>query len=382
MPVAVAPIVQREIPASIKLVGTVQPDREATVAAEVAGAVVQMDVEEGQFVRAGDLLCRLGDELLKLRLAEAQARLGFLQAQLDELEAGTRKETIEQRKAELEEAQAMLEKWEFERKRVLDLFERNQASDKERHDVEMEYLAARRRMTRAKALYDIAIRGPRPQEIARARYDVEAQKHVVAQIQHDLNKTRIVAPFDGFVTEKLTELGQWVAAGGAVCRLVALEQVRVRADVPQRVIRFATAGAPARVQIESLGYARAAKISRVIPTGDPTARTFPVEIDLPNAEHRLLAGMFAWVFVPAGEPGPRLLVPKDALVTRGNVTQVFVVRQQGPAAMAMPVVVETGLEWGELIEVRGPGLKPGGKVVVRGNERLYGPMPVIPKNAK
>jgi len=310
------------------------------------------------------------------------SRLDFLQAQLDELEAGTRKETIEQRKAELEEAEAMLSKWEFERKRVLELYERNQASDKERHDTEMEYLAARRRVARAKAMYEIAVNGPRPQQIARARFDVEAQKQVVAQIRHDLEKTRIVAPFDGFVAAKLTELGQWVAAGGAVCRLVALEKVRVRADVPQRVIRFARADAPARVRIDSIGFAAAAEISRVIPTGDASARTFPVEIDLPNADHRLLAGMFAWVFVPAGDPGPRLLAPKDALVTRGSVTQVFVVRRQGPTAMAVPVVVETGLEWGALIEVRGPGLKAGEQVVVRGNERLFGPMPVIPKNAE
>lgn len=381
-PVAVAPIVQREVPASMKLVGTVLPHRQSTVAAEVAGTVVQMDIDEGQFVRAGQLLCRLGDDLLKLRLAEAKARLGFLQAQLDELEAGTRAETIEQRKAELEEAEAILNKWEFERKRVLDLYERSQASDKERHDVEMEYLAARRRVARARAMYEIAVHGPRPQEISRARFDVEAQKQVVAQIQHDLDKTRIVAPFDGFLVTKHCELGEWVTVGGAVCELVALEKVRVRADVPQRIIRFARPGAPARVQIDSIGFAASGTISRVIPAGDANARSFPVEIDLPNPEHTLLAGMFAWVYVPAGAPGPRLLVPKDALVTRGDVTQVFVVRRQGPAAMAMPVVVETGLEWGELIEVRGGGLKPGDSVVVRGNERLYGPMPVIPKNDK
>jgi len=394
MPVGVAPVVERDVPASIRLVGNVLAERRAVVAAEVSGLVVGLPAVEGQFVRSGEVLCELDPEPARLRLAEARARLGSLRAQLEELENGTRKETIEELAARVEEAQAILEKWEFERQRVAELFRNNQSSAKEKHDTEMEYLAARQRLTQAKAAYAVAVNGPRPEEIARARYNLAAQEAVVRQLERDLEKTKVRAPFDGFVVAKRTEVGQWVAAGGPVCELVAIDTVRVRADVPESAILFARRGAAATIEVEALRQTRAATITRVIPQATPAARTFPVEIDLPNDEHTLLPGMFVWAYVPAGPSGKRLMVPKDAIVARGASKQVFVVRS-GPAPgggppgseatgsgpethLALPVPVTTGLELAGEIEIRASGIRAGDLVVVRANERLFGPTPVIP----
>jgi multidrug efflux pump subunit AcrA (membrane-fusion protein) len=121
-----------------------------------------------------------------------------------------------------------------------------------------------------------------------------------------------------------------------------------------------------------------AAITRVIPVANPAARTFPVEIDLPNADHTVLPGMFCWVRVPAGPPGRRLLAHRDAIVARGTSKQVFVVRREGNATAALPVTVTTGLEVGGEIEVSSAELQAGDLLVVRGNERLFGPTPVEP----
>lgn len=377
MAVTVAPIVEREVPPSMRLVGTARPDRSAVVAAEVSGLIAAFEASEGQALREGDIICRIDPQIARLRLEEAQATLASLKAQLEELESGERPEELARLEALEGEAEAVLAKYAFERQRVRELYETGRSSDKELHDAEQDYQAAARRLAQARAQLELARNGPRAEVIARARHAVAAQQAQVARLERDLAKTAIRAPFDGALVAKRAEVGEWIDAGGAVCELIALDTVKVRADVPERAVPFARAGAPATVEVEALGQTRAATISRVIPQVNPTARTFPVEVDLPNPGRALLPGMFVWTYVPAGPVGPRLMVTKDALVVQGTNKTVFVVRPAADGAhLAMPTPVTTGLELAGEIEIEAPGLKPGDLVVTRGNERLFGPTPV------
>lgn len=375
--VKVTPIVERDVSASLRLVGTIRPEREALVASEVSGVVVELKADDGTFVRRGEVICRLDDSLARLRADEARGRLASLEAELAELENGTRPEELRRAEAAALEAKAMLDKWEFERGRVKQLDQEGRSNPKEVHDTEMEYWAAERRYGQAQAMLDMAKTGPRQEQRDRARADVKSQEAVVKRLERDLEKTRIPAPFDGFVAAKRTELGEWIDEGGPVCELVALETVRLRTDVPEAAIAFAAVGALATFDVEALGVTDSQPIARVIPRATTTARTFPVEIDIPNRDHRLLPGMFVWVSVPSGAPGKRLMVTKDAIVPRGREKTLFIVRPGERGLAAMQVPVETGLETNGEIEVRGPGLQAGDQAVARANERLFPFAPVV-----
>ncbi len=380
MPVQTASIVEREVPPSVKLVGTVHEDKIAVVAAEVEGLIAAFEADEGQFLRANDVICRIDPTVAELRLAEANARLASLQARLEELENGERPETIKRLEAAVEEAEAIQAKWDFEQKRIESLYNTGQSSDKELNDAQKEYIAASRRLAQANASLELARNGERPEVIAQARQDVAAQQAVVSRLARDLEKTEIRAPFTGAISDKRTEVGEWIDAGGAVCEFVALNTVRVRFDVPEQVIPFARTGAPATIEVEALSKTASHVIARVIPRGSTAARTFPVEVDVANEQHVLLPGMFVWAYVPAGPVGKRLMVPKDAVVARGLQKTIFVLRPGKPNGPmnAIPTNVATGLELEGLIEVRGDGLQVGDRVVTRANERLFGPTPVTP----
>ncbi|MFO0837330.1 MAG: efflux RND transporter periplasmic adaptor subunit [Phycisphaerae bacterium] len=378
--VLVCPVTQEDLPPAMRLVGNVLPQRSAIVAAEVGGIVSELTVEEGASVRTGDVLCKLDATEIRLRVEEANAELGTREAMLAELEAGTRKEEIVRLQAAVDESQAMFDKWQFEQRRVADLAAREQSNPKEQNDTAMELLAAQRRLGQEKARLETALNGPRKEEIARARFAALAQQAAVRRLERELNKTEIRAPFDGVVTAKRTEIGEWINPGGAVWELVALDTVKVRVDVPEAIIRFARVGAMCSLEFEAIAATRGGEIRRVIPRGTEAARTFPVEIDLPNADHSVLPGMLAQAYVPAGEPGKRTMASKDAIVARGISKQVFVIRPgEKDSKMAIPVPVETGLERNGLIEIQSPQIQPGDLVVCRANERLFGPMPVIPK---
>lgn len=377
--VAVSPVIAEEAPPSMRLVGTVIADRSTTVASEVGGIIAKFDVREGQLLEAGEVICQLESEPAQLRLAEAQAALAELQAKLAELKNGTRPELLKRWEATVAENKAMLDKWRFEQQRISALFESRQANPKEKHDTEMELLAAERRWNQSAAELEMARNGPRPEEILAAEQAVAAQSAKVRLLERERRKTSVTAPFNGYVIAKKTEIGAWLEVGGPVVDMIAIDVVRVRADVPEGATPFCSPGAPATVNIDALSQTRTGAITRVIPQATPAARTFPVEIELPNPDHRLLPGMFVWAHVPSGPSGQRLFVEKDAVVQDGLTKRVFVVRP-GPndSHMAMPMPVTTGLERGNRVSIESPGLAAGDLVVARANERLYGPTPVLP----
>jgi HlyD family secretion protein len=381
--VAVAPLTERDVPATLRLVGTVRAARSAVIATEVSGIVAAVPAEEGQYVQPGDVLCRLDDAVARLKVAEATATLAGLQAQLDEWLNGERPEELARLQAAVAEAEADTSKTEFERQRVAELFERGRSSDKERTDAEMAYSAAANRLAQARAQLDKARNGARAETLARARQAVAAQDAALKRLQRELDRTAIRAPFAGAVTLRRTDVGEWVEAGGAVCEMVALDTVKIRVDVPEAAVPYALPGAPASVEVQALGQSLPGQITRVIPLAAQAARTFPIEIDLPNPRRQILPGMFVWAQVPAGATGTRLMAPKDAIVAQGVSKTVYVLRPGDKGEeLATPLPVTTGLELGGEVEISGAGLGPGDRVVVRANERLMGPTPVTPLAAR
>jgi HlyD family secretion protein len=374
---AVVPAVEEEVPETITVVGTVRPMRRSVLGSEIAGLVKELRVEEGDRVEAGALICQLRDTTARLALDEARETVSQLEAALAELEAGTREEDVRSAKAAAEEAKALWENWKYERERIAGLERENAASPKEINDTIAELAAAEQRYRQAQAEYDKAVAGPRKEVIAQARFAVAAEGVKLQQLQDEFDKTTIEAPFTGFVTEKRTEVGEWIPLGGAVVELVELDAVLVRVMVPESAISFAKRGDPVRVRIDALRDVFTGTIKHIVPQADLAARTFPVEIEIPNPKYALKAGMFARATLPAGRTTKSIVVPKDALVNRaGNFMVVAAMPSpQGQGYMAMPVPVELGAEIGERVAVFAPQLRPGVPIAVRGQERVYGPSP-------
>lgn len=375
--VTVTPITQREIASSVRLVGTVLPNHRSVVAAEVSGIVSEFATREGDYRKRGDVICRLNAEPFELRLAEARGRWQVLNSRLQLLENGEREEDIRRAEALVEAAEAVYGRWEFELNRVRALAERDRTNPVELKETEMEYLSAKRLLASERAARDRMKNGARAEEIAAARYEVAAQQAVVQRLERDARLATITAPFDGFVITKRSNIGEWLEQGGAVCEMVAVDVVRIRADAPEGAIRYAAPGVPVSIEIDALEWSTEATLTRVIPQASAAARTFPIEVQLPNPDQKLLPGMFVWLIAPAGENGARLMVSRDAVATSGAAKTVFVIRPgQGGGSMAVPVSVVTGLARDGDVEVRGAGLLPGDLCVSRGNERLFGPTPV------
>lgn len=306
---------------TLTLPGSVEARTASLVASEVEGLVVEFPVKEGDRVGQGDVLARLRTTDLELRLEAAQASL--------------------------QEATARLKLAERNLERARDLFESQIFSQQQLDDQLYEYNAWQGRCQQLAA------------EIAR--------------IKHDIERATIRAPFAGAVVREHTEVGEWMPEGGAVVELLALDELEVRVEVPERYFRNLKVGSSARVSFEALpGFEVRGRVSAVIPRADPQARTFPLKVRIRNRQGRIGVGMLARVAFVAGQVYAATVVPKDAIVTRGGEKFVYVVSGNSTVNL---VPVQTGASVGAWTEVIG-SVRPGQRVVTRGNERLVPGQPV------
>ena len=186
-----------------------------------------------------------------------------------------------------------------------------------------------------------------------------------------LARHRLPAPFDGVISKRMVEIGQWVKPGTAVFELVAMRDFRVDVPVPQEYYARLRGGADVALEIDTLpGEEIPAKIGALIPVSDPDARTFTLRILPSRTDIPIAPGMSARVLVDLDTGRRDVAVSRDALIRYpdGRVT-VWVLKEDGDKMSVSERRIEIGLAFDGLVQVLS-GLKKGERVVVRGNESL------------
>lgn len=285
------------------VIGRIVATRTGVIAARVAGAVVAIDVAVGEHVRKGRILARQDTSV-------AEARLAY-------------------QTAELELAQRELKRFEALRKNKSAAF--------------------------ARSRYDTAVH-----RLARARANVR-----LARLE--IEGAVVVAPYDGVVIRKATELGAYLKDGSAVVELVNDTEVEIEADVPADRLRGLTPGRVVSFSVRAGGVPLRARVRALLPMQNALTRTQAVRF-MPlggGPAVRYSINQAVTVDVPLGATRTVVSVHKDAIVNRGALRMVFLVE----GGRAVPRPVRLGEAIGSRFVVRA-GVAPGDIVVVRGNERL------------
>ena len=319
-PVRVALVLKQPIQQSVNLVGTVEPWKRSVVASEIKGLVSAFAVEEGMYVKRGQLLARLRTETLNIQLDSAMA---------SHREARTR---YRQAKQDL--------------RRVRVLFDKELVTQKEFDDAQAEEDALRERL-----------------------FQLGAE---IRRVKDQVRKSQVVAPFDGWVTEEFTEIGQWVEEGGQIVEIVDLSHVQVEVPLPERYVQGIQIDDLVQVSFDGLpGFIAQGEVFSLVAQADRVARTFPVKIGIPNRDLVIKSGMVSRVTLQVGRPHEGIVVPKDALVLRGGNEFVFLVND----GMVGQIPVQPIMHLDGFVEVVGD-IQEGMVVVVEGNERLFPGQPV------
>ncbi|WP_042146491.1 MULTISPECIES: efflux RND transporter periplasmic adaptor subunit [unclassified Pseudoalteromonas] len=204
----------------------------------------------------------------------------------------------------------------------------------------------------------------------------EAIKALQAQLniaEVRLDDMTIKAPFNGQITQRIAEPGQWLGAGDNALTLTSQGKLEAWLDVPERFAHTMTS-IPTKVGL-SVGDKMLNGFNiKVLRNVDARARTFKV---VSQVEFQgLMPGMSVEAWLPEGAKTQYLTVPKDAIVQRGTSTLVYKVNQKDEKQMAEVIPVTVVFHQGNIAAVLSPMLKADDKVITEGNERLM-PGPVM-----
>lgn len=374
-PVRVEEVQQREIASHKTFVGTVQAAKHAILGSAVDGRVVEFNFEEGDFIKANEPVAQLLINTISLQRDAAAAELQVREAELEELEKGTRPLEVEQMEARMLAAKSRKDYMKLRRDRAVELFEKRGVTSKEVYDEAVSAAdAAEQEYMDALKAYELAVEGPRVEQIKQAEARKNAQAAIVQELNDRINKYTIRSLFDGYLVKKSTEIGAWANSGGPIAEVAKLDEVDVVANVPEQDIPFVRVGREVQVEVFAYpGRKFPGKVAAVIPQADIRARTFPVKVRVPNQfednQPVLKAGMMGDVMLQTSETKLGLMVPKDAVVLNRGSKVVYVVTpaEQGQVVRMVPVTL--GIHDGSDIEVMGE-LEAGMQVVTHGNERL------------
>lgn len=338
VPVSVAAVVQHRFQDEIHAVGTLKAKVTGLVSAKVAGSVEAVMVDIGEQVKAGQVVIRLDRTNFELAVNRADAALA------------ASKSGVSQATVQLEHA-----KKEFRR-----------ASN-----LLAEKVIPQGRFDKAEAGYKAA------QEALAGAKDQQNQAKVALQTARQyLKDTQIRPPISGVVVERSVEIGQSVAPGAPLLRILDQSKLHADVDLPEPDFARVTVGTLAVIDVDALRDQRfSGKVVIVNPMVDRKTRTFRVRIETPNPTAKLVDGMFARVKLSANQR-TALAIERDALQRLPGSGTFYVFVVDGDKVMKR--TIKTGVikdQYAEVLE----GLREEEKVVTSGAGRLRSGTKVILK---
>jgi RND family efflux transporter MFP subunit len=321
------------VPDVVEAVGTLRAAETSQLAAQMMGNIVEMRVHEGDRVHRGQVLAVLED---------AQPRAALDRAAAADLAA----------QQEISAADSNYALAEATLKRYQTLYERKSVSPQEFDEIMARYQAAQAR-----------------REMARAG---QAQaKAAVQQARTALGYTRIVAPFDGLVTEKKADVGTLASPGTPIFTVEDLRRYRLEVTVNESDLRYVRPGQQVPVLIDAVGdHELSSTVLEITPAADPASRSFLVKVELPS-DPAFRSGLFGRAQFTRGER-TALFIPRTAVIERGQLQGIYVLDQNRIAGLryitlgkplAQQIEVLAGLQAGEQLIADPGGRELSGKKV-------------------
>lgn len=262
--------------------------RQVNLAFKVEGRIETLAVDEGDAVRAGQVLATLDARYFDDDLRLARARLDNQRAVLARLEHGSRPEEIAEARASLAERQAELENARLSFERRESLIKKGAVTREEYDNARAAFREAEARTHTAEESFRLVEIGPREEDIDAARAQLRAEEASVTQTERRLADSRLVAPGDGVILTRARERGAIVAPGETVFALTLTRPVWVRTYVGELDLDRVRPGLTARVLTDRpRGKVYQAHVGFISPTAEFTPKTVETRELRTNLVYRL-----------------------------------------------------------------------------------------------
>lgn len=320
--VSVLSVQRADVPDFLEAVGTVRAAQTSQLASQMMGNIVEVRVHEGDRVRRGQVLAVIDDAQPRAAVERATAA------------AGAAEQGLAASDSDLALAQSTL-------KRYQNLYDRKSVSPQEFDEVKARFQAA------------LAHRDMMQAGQAQA-------KAALAQAHTSLSYSRVLAPFDGVITEKKADPGTLASPGLRIFTIEGLGRYRLEATVNESDLRYVRVGEQVPVVVDALELPeRKGKVVQIVPAADSASRSFLVKIELP-ADPQMRSGLFGRAQFSRGNRSS-VLIPRTAVVERGQLQGIYVLDLNKIASLRY---VTLGRTAGADVEVLA-GLQEGERLVAK-----------------
>jgi HlyD family secretion protein len=316
----------------IPLTGVIDGN-EVVVSPQITGRIVNLTVDEGSVVKAGDLIAELDSKELQASLSAAKANVDSLEEQVNEANhnySWTNGQTdasvteaearVASAKAQLGPTRAQLGRDQDDLKRMQQLFDKGEVSAQDRDHAEAAVKISQASVemleeaVKAAAATQTVAQENRKQVAARESAvnttiaQLEQARATAAQVSAQLGYTKIYAPIDGIVSVRVARQGEVVAQGSPIVVIVDVDHLWVHADVEESYIDSIEFGQKLRIKLPSgdmlegpvffKGVENDFATQRDVSRTKRDIKTFAIKVAIPNPGRRLFTGMTATVLLP------------------------------------------------------------------------------------
>jgi RND family efflux transporter MFP subunit len=342
--VETVPVAEGAVPVTIKGPGTVEARVPVTLSARITATITKLHVDQGDEVKRGQLVATLDDRDL------AAKRAGSVQTQ----ETARRNVTAAQ--AAVAKAEAELDLARTKHRRDQDLLRAGYVSQSVMDASAATLRSAEANLENARAL------------LAAREADTGTVAQEAAYASAVLSHTRVAAPIDGIIIERMVETGSTVVPGTPIFRMVDPATLWVAARIDESVVGRVSVGMPAAIRLRT-GETVSGKVARISRQGDAATRELEVNVAFDAPLSRFAIDQEAEVAIAAGEERG-LVVPIASLVENAGKQGALVIEDGRArfrplatgAADGKRIVVRKGLAAGELVIADPQRVKAGTRV--------------------
>jgi HlyD family secretion protein len=268
--------------------GKLEPDTLVEVKSKASGVVESIEVEAGDIVAAGDIICELDKEQIRARLRQVEASLLSSEAMLAKTQRAMTDQQISAAESQIRRAEINLEDAQLNYDRIVELHEKGYATDAELDNARTQLDNAREALEQAREQYALDQEGAEVEDIESAEAQVEIRRAEVDDVLEELANTTIRAPIAGTVLTRPVEIGTAVASGtsgntgGTVVATIGdMSTLYIKAQIDETDLGRVWVGMPCRISFDAFpGASWDGELQKIYPQGaeGQAGTRFPVDV--------------------------------------------------------------------------------------------------------
>ncbi len=354
--------------------GELVAGRSSELGFELGGTVVEIWVDEGDTVLAGETLARLDNRSLQSQRQQLVAQRDQAMAQLQELQAGPRSQDIASARAAVADLQHQVDLARLQETRRQSLYNEGAISREDFDQQSFQTASLESRLQQAQSQLDELLAGTRSEQIEAQAAVVRHLEAAIASIEIDLSKSVLTAPFDGRISQRWIDEGTVVSGGQALVSLVEGNTLEARVGVPIDVADDLPIGSSQSVVVGDRTIP--ALLTAQLPEVDPTSRTVTLVLTL-QTDGSIPVGQTVQLSVREIQAAEGFWLPSTALIpAEQGLWSVYVVNVQADQDIVARRDVEVLHTDGDRVLVRGT-LQDGDRAITTGTHRIVPGQTVI-----